>query len=257
MRYDEFRDRLQNALRDTGLHFQYAGPAAETMELANGSRRWERYVRRATLQDPEPFHISAKVAFEWSPVDAARAYTCEEDLLTDLLGRKQRYPKTQQRWTRVDLALRGTLPYGSTTPMPDLQLFSPWSSAVGEKLDRLLPESEERGGRIVAITGGREEVTVEAHSSPDGMLCLRGVAASGFRLVRIPRVWDDPARQRTEKHSDEELAQLAARFRDAIDEWSKSVADLARWIRYSPPPPGTKPAEPWVKDENEDPETIH
>ncbi len=109
MRYDEFRDRLQNALRQTGLFFQHAG-SAETMELANASRHWEGYVRRASLEELEPFHVSAKVTFEWSPVDAARAYTCEEDLLTELLGRKQRYPKTRQRWTRVDLALRATLP---------------------------------------------------------------------------------------------------------------------------------------------------
>ena len=135
MRYDEFRDRLQNALREAGLFFQYAGPAAETMELANASLRWECYVRRATLQDSEPFHISAKLNFEWSAVNAARAYTCEEDLLTELLGRKQRYPKTQQRWTRVDLALRATLPYGSTTPMPDSQIFGPWIDSVEEKLE--------------------------------------------------------------------------------------------------------------------------
>ncbi len=237
MRYDEFRDRLQDALRGTGLFLQHAGLPSETMDLAAASRRWEAYIRQPSAQNSEPFHISAKVTFEWDPINAARGYTCEEDLLTELLGRKQRYPKTRQRWTRVDLALRATLPLGSTTLMPD--------------------SHQQREGRIVAITGGRDEVTIEAHSSPDGMLCLRGVAASGFRIVRIPRIWDDPARQRTEKDSDKELAQLAASFREAIDEWSKSVADLARWIRYSPPPPGTKPAEPWFEDENEDPETIH
>jgi len=257
MRYDEFRDRLQDALRGTGLFLQHAGLPSETMDLAAASRRWEAYIRQPSSQNSEPFHISAKVTFEWDPINAARGYTCEEDLLTELLGRKQRYPKTRQRWTRVDLALRATLPFGSTTLMPDWQVFGAWTTSVGEKLDRLLAESQQREGRIVAITGGRDEVTIEAHSSPDGMLCLRGVAASGFRIVRIPRIWDDPARQRTEKDSDKELAQLAASFREAIDEWSKSVADLARWIRYSPPPPGTKPAEPWFEDENEDPETIH
>ena len=257
MRYDEFRDRLQDALRETGLSFQYAGLPTETLDLANTGRRWDVYVRRATLPDPEPFHISAELAFEWSPVNAARAYTCEEDLLTEILGRKQRYPKTQQRWTRVDLALRGMLPYGSTTPMPDSQIFGSWTSSVGEKLDKLLTEYQEREGRIVAITGAREEVAVEARSSPDGLLFLRGVTVSGFRLVRIPRAWDDPARQRAEKDIGEELAQLAGRFRDAIDEWGKSVADLARWIRYSPPPPGTKLAEPWFEAENDEPETIH
>ena len=35
--------------------------------------------------------------------------------------------------------------------------------------------------------------------------------------------------------NDRGLVQLAERFRNGIDERSKSVADLARWIRYSPP----------------------
>jgi len=45
-------------------------------------------------------------------------------------------------------------------------------------------------------------------------------------------------------------------------EWIKNVSELATWIRYSPPPPGAKPIEPWFEDQSEDdddggPETIH
>jgi len=257
MRYDEFRDRLQDALRGTGLFLQHAGLPSETMDLASASRRWEAYIRQPASQNSEPFHISAKVTFEWDPINAARGYTCEEDLLTELIGRKQRYPKTQLRWTRVDLMLHATLPYGSTTPMPDLQIFGPWTSSVGEKLDKLLVESKEREGRLVAITGGRAEIAAEVCGGSGGALFLKGVAVSGFRLVRIPRVWDDPVRRSSEMDIGGELAQLAVRFRDAIDEWNKSIADLARWIRYSPPPPGTRPAGPWFESENEEPETIH
>ncbi len=158
---------------------------------------------------------------------------------------------------RVDLELRGALPYGTTTPMPDSQILGSWTNSAEEKLDKLLTEFSERAGQIVSVTGGHELISVEARSSPGGTLFLGGVAVSGFRLVRMPRVWDDPGRQRTEKGNDEELAQLCRRFRDAIDEWSKSVTDLARWIRYSPPPAGSKPAEPWLEDESEDPETVH
>jgi hypothetical protein len=75
--------------------------------------------------------------------------------------------------------------------------------------------------------------------------------------VRVPRVWDDPARRVIEKDCDDELALLAARFKGAIVEWTKRVADLARWIQYSPPAPGRKPAEPWFEDEIEDSEVIH
>ena len=70
----------------------------------------------------------------------------------------------------------------------------------------------------MAVTGGWEEVTIEARSNADGVVFLMGVAASGFRLVRVSRVWDDPARRRTEKDNDRELVQLAERFRNGIDE---------------------------------------
>jgi hypothetical protein len=53
-------------------------------------------------------------------------------------------------------------------------------------------EYKEREGRILAVRAGREEVTVEAHSSSDGMLFLTGISVSGFRIVQILRAWDDP-----------------------------------------------------------------
>ena len=141
--------------------------------------------------------------------------------------------------------------------MPDPEIFGSWVGPVGERLDRLFVEHREREGRIVAVTGARDEITVEARSIPDGTMSLTGLSVSGFRLVRLPRVWDDPARRVKEKDSDDELAQLAARFKGAIDEWIRGLADLARWIQYSPPAPGSKPAEPSFDDDIEDAETIH
>jgi hypothetical protein len=52
------------------------------------------------------------------------------------------------------------------------------------------------------------------------------------------------------------------RFKTALDEWTKSVSELATWIRYSPPPSGAKPVEPSFDDQSEDdddsgPETTH
>ncbi|MBI4473470.1 MAG: hypothetical protein HY646_12440 [Acidobacteria bacterium] len=256
MRYNEFRDRFQDALREAELFFQYGEQPIEIIDLASTSRRWKLYIR-LSAQNPEPFHVSAKISFNWSPVNAARAYTCEEDLLTELIGRKQRPAKTEQRWARVNLALYATLPYGSTTPIPDPQIFGSWTGSAGEKLDKWLTEFKERQGRVVAVTGGREEVEVEARSNAEGVLFLKGVSVSGFRIVRVPRVWDDPDRREAEKDIDEELARLARRFKDALDEWTRSVAELARWIRYAPPPPEAKPVEPWFEDENGGPETIH
>lgn len=262
MRYAEFRDRLEDALQEAGLFFHDADRRAETIDLADTVRSWKAYVRRAAPLSAEPFHVSAVVGFEWGPVDAARAYTCEEDLLTELVGRRSRPIRTERRWTRIDLSLHASLPYGSTTSMPEPDVFGAWTAAVVEKADAAFTDIEEKKGRIVAVMGGHGGVEVQAHCKLDGVVSLTAVAISGFRTVHVPRVWDSPERRKAERDPRDELGRLARRFKTALDEWTKSVSELATWIRYSPPALGAKPVEPWFDDQSEDddddgPETTH
>jgi len=76
MRYDEFRDQFQDALRDVGLFLQHIGNPIETIELSGTGRRWKVYISRSSPPNTEPFHVTAKIAFDWSPFDAARSCTC-------------------------------------------------------------------------------------------------------------------------------------------------------------------------------------
>jgi hypothetical protein len=219
------------------------------------------HVHRATPANAEPFHVFAAIAFEWSPVDAARAYTCEEDLLTERVGRRTRLPRTERRWTRVDLSLRATLPYGSTTVIPEPELFGGWTATVVKNADAAFTHVEERDGRIVAVLGGHGDLGMQANCSPDGVLFLSAVSISGFGMIRVPRVWDRPERRTAEAESHREFTRLARTFKTALDDWTESIAALATWIRYAPPSPGAKPFEPWFDDECEDddggPETMH
>jgi hypothetical protein len=173
MRYDEFRDQLEDALRAAGL---FAHNPVETIELSGTGRCWKAYVLRSSTST-EPFQVSAKITFDWSPLNVARAYTCEEDLLAELLGRKQGSGKTAQRFTRVDLELRASLPYGSTTALPDPKIFGSWTDSVSRKLDRLLTEFKERQGRLVAVLGAREEVEIQARCDAEGSLSQRPVGS--------------------------------------------------------------------------------
>jgi hypothetical protein len=204
---------------------------------------------------------SRNVATDFSAADSCANSRFATSFSPTIHFRIQRLLKTERRWIRVDLALYAGLPYGSTAPMLDTQLFGSWIAMVGQKLGKLVSEFKERQQRVVAVMGACEEVEVESRCSAEGVLSLKGVSVSGFRLIRIPRVWDDPGRRKTEKDIGEELARLARRFRDALDEWTGSVAELARWIRYTPPPPESRSVEPWFEDEEEDedggPETIH
>lgn len=135
MRYADFRDRLEAALLAEGLLFPGADRRVETIDLADTVRSWEVNVYRAARVDTTPFDVSAAIGFQWSPVDAARAYTSEEDLLTDLVGRRRRSPRTERRWTRVDLRLHASLPYGSTTSIPEPSVFGAWTAAVVGQAD--------------------------------------------------------------------------------------------------------------------------
>jgi hypothetical protein len=262
VRYAEFRDRLEDALQETGLFFHDAHRRVETIDLADTLRSWKVHVGRAAPPSAEPFHVSAEIGFEWSPVDAARAQTCEEDLLTELVGRRRRPIRTDRRWTRINLSLHASLPYGSTTSMPEPHVFGAWTAAVIEKADAVFTDIKEKNGHIVAVMGGHGDVEVHAHCAPGGVVSLKAVAISGFRTVHVPRIWDNPQRREAERDPRDELDRLARRFETALEEWTKSVSALATWIRYSPPPPGAKPVEPWFGDQSEDdddggPETTH
>jgi hypothetical protein len=100
--YAEFRDRLEGALWEAGLLVHDADRRVEAIDLADTVRRWRVYIIRAAPRSTEPFHVSAEIGFDWSPVDAAQAYSCEEDLLTQLIGTRRRPTRTERRWTRVD-----------------------------------------------------------------------------------------------------------------------------------------------------------
>lgn len=252
MRYAEFRDRLEAALQDAGLSIHGANRRIETIDIADTARTWKVDVRRDASPRADPFHVSAAISFEWSPVDAARAYTTEEDLLTELVGRRRRPIRTERRWARIDLSLSASLPYGSTTSMPEPAVFGSWTRSVMEKADAVFTDIVEKKGRIVAVLGAHGDVEVQAHCTSDGVVSLKAVAISGFRMVPVPRVWDDPERRDAEKNPRDDLGRLARRFKTALDEWTASVSELATWIRYSPPPPGSRPVEPRVEDPSED-----
>ena len=145
--------------------------------------------------------------------------------------------------------------------MPDRETFEPWIEHVTDALADF-NEARERKGRIVAILGGHGDLGIEAGCKLDGVASLKGVSVAAFKMVRVPRVRDDPARQEKEKHIGSELHRLAKRFREAFEGWTVSVAELAKWLKYSPPPPDAKPVEPWFlgDDEAEDdggPGTTH
>jgi hypothetical protein len=239
MRYDEFRDSLVNMLSAAGLFAEIEGSALETIEISDSIRHWKQRIRTAAPMLRDPFHIEARVSFEWGPTDAARAHIDDEYVLLKLLGERKQYPLTGPRLLRVELKLRALLPHGSRTPIPAPPLLGSWASSVGTKLDKALPDLQDEDGRTRSFTGGREgDISIRVYLSPEGALFLQGAAVKCFRYVRIPRVWDERL-PKPDPPAADELDELAGCFRYAVDEWNLGVADLAKSIQYAPPRPET------------------
>jgi hypothetical protein len=73
---------------------------------------------------------------------------------------------------------------------------------------------------------------------------------------------EDPVRRDAEKGAATELSKPAQKFKYSLDEWRIRIAELAKWIRYTPPPADSIQVEqPFEEQEDEDgedgPETIH
>jgi hypothetical protein len=251
MRYDEFRDRWLAALRGARVP-SYQDRPEETVNLTTMGRRWEVHV---IGRSADPFHSAATIGFDWDPFESARSYTCEEDLLTDLHGRRAAR-STQPRLIRMDFVFRAGLTWGSTIPLPAAEVWNPWAEAVQEKLDDTLAVTRRRKAPGSVWRG---ELELEGAAAPDGSFALHGISSSSGELIVIPRVWSDSRRQEREGSATKRIEELAARIRKGLDAWLDSVDELARWLRYAP---GAAPVRPRPRSrspggDDSGPETTH
>lgn len=87
------------------------------------------------------------------------------------------------------------------------------------------------------------------------------MSVPAYEMIVVPRIWDDPRRRAREASADEQINELAGRFRGALDAWTASVGELVRWLRYAPGPPRApsrrRRSEPFPDDGDVGPETTH
>jgi hypothetical protein len=226
MRYDELRDRWQEALRAARV-MSYQDRPEESIDVTSMTRKWKVYLIPTSV---EPFHTGATIGFRWDPFESARSYTCEEDLLRELLGRESRR-STQQRLVRVDFEFRAALHYGSTTPLPAPEVWRSWVAATEGKLDGALAAKRRRKELVPEWRGDLE---IGGHTSPEGVFALQDMSVRAFEMLAIPRIWDDPGRQQRERSAGARIDDLANRLRGALDVWAASVGDLVQWFPSEP-----------------------
>lgn len=227
MRYDQFRDRWQAALEAVNLLTPHDRPR-ETIDLITGGREWQ-VTGILFPQRAEPFHVSATVGFLWDPFEAARSYTTEEDLLTEVLGRGRSGARTMQRLVRVVVAFNAALPHGTTAPLPAADTWAAWVRSAEARIDEQLL-APRRQARIPAWRGDLE---IQAQTGPGGTIALTRVSVPAFDMVIVPRLSDPPKRQDA---GHPRLDELTRRFRRGFDAWMGSVAELGGWLRETPVP---------------------
>lgn len=140
MRYNELRDTLLRALRDS--RFRVIGRPSETIDLTTTTRRYETFLEDVAVQRAEPFYVAASVAFQWDPFESARTYTNEDDLISELLGRNEETIDTMPRSLRVDFVLKASLSYEIQVPLLGVDRWRSWASRDTRKP----PHSSADGG---------------------------------------------------------------------------------------------------------------
>lgn len=189
-------------------------------------RSFKTTLGSATDQPAEPFFVTASVSFEWDPLESARTYTNEDDLLTELLGREDEPVDTMPRSLRIDFVLNAGLPYEAQVPMPGPDLWRSWSRSVYEGLADSSPtEAPEHLGRPVLVTGWGGTLTVESRCAADGDVFLHAVSLPTWQSVVLPRL-RDAVDEDPEFDIDLQLDALAEKYRGALDEWMASVVEL-------------------------------
>ncbi|MBL0194009.1 MAG: hypothetical protein IPQ09_07245 [Myxococcales bacterium] len=168
--------------------------------------------------------MAASISFEWSALQAARAATCEEDLIAELLG-DDGGVETERPSLRVDIKLHAGLPSGKRIPMPAATVWAKWSRealARLEKVEPLIAEDAVREtpeGRL-AILAWQGDPEAKITCNPLGELRLESLTVRAFQSIDLPRTWDDPAREPDEApHA--QLRAMFERVRAALYAWGE------------------------------------
>ncbi|KYF57877.1 hypothetical protein BE04_20390 [Sorangium cellulosum] len=228
MDFDDFRNTWRHALAASRL--SVLGFEVETLELRSAERRFKIHVEPLGGQQTEPFCVSAALSWRWCPLLTARGRTCEEDMLTELLGRGGEELETERPWIRVDVKLSARTPFGKALPMPGKEAWSRWArEALGrlEQVERLLPDEviEVDGDGRLALLAWQGDPTVRLVCSPAGELRLSDVELSAWQAIDLPRRWNDPERE-ADDPPDAQIAGLLARVRASLFAWMEVLDHL-------------------------------
>jgi hypothetical protein len=227
MDHDEFREAWLDALRAEEL-LRYPDRPDDRIDLAKMSREHSLRIGMGHRQQAEPFFVSMVLSWTWSPVHAARTYTNEGDLLSDLLGRKQAQDLiTERPWLRLDVKFCANMSYGEPLPLRGAKSLQQWTDKVARDLKPYLRTRVESTKKVEAIHAYLGDPEVRTQCDGAGELVLLGVELEAWRAVTLPRE-SDTAELITEDATAISLQRFAKDVRGAFAAWSASLNVMLR-----------------------------
>jgi hypothetical protein len=221
VRYDEFLAAWRQVFEDPRRFSRLESPT-ERIDLTSMGREYATRLMAGGLAI-EPFTTSVLLFWRWDSLQSARTATTEEDVLTELLGRRGSDVGTEPPWLRVDVTLAAKVHLDASLPVPEPAIWGRWISELDLRLEHHLPRA---GKQVGSVSGWRGDPTVELRCGKDGQLLLSGVEVAAFEPVPLPRRWDNPERREKDRDPPERLEEIANRLRGALRVWTEALRTL-------------------------------
>ena len=222
MNYEEFKEQFLEAIHSSKLGLMGLTPT-ETLDLRTMARSFEAHVEPFDSRREGRFYVNAKISWRWDAALTARFLTCEEHVLSEMLGRDKADVDTEQPWIRIDVRLHiGVMPNAEAFVLPKPQAWSHWVLTVNELLggpDRLVSGEVTNTGLFMSWRG-QPEVTVMGNEQ--GQPVVWSINVSAFELVKLPRLWDNPERE-PDDDPREQIEAMLGRLERALGVWRESV----------------------------------
>ena len=225
MMYETFRTLWTQALKACDLQL-FEHTIQETLDPVSLKRSHRALARRQRESNElPPFSVSVELTWEWDALLTARFATTEEDVLTELFGRKQRPKYTQAPWLRLDVRLLARVQGDGFYPFPGSSAWRDWTAMVFAEVSPHFPNVMDDDPKMPSVVSWCQEPEIQLTCSASGQLYLLGVSLAAAQLIYLPRQWDDLQR-RSDPDPQKQLAEFFRRLHAGLGTWQDALDEL-------------------------------
>jgi hypothetical protein len=190
------------------------------------TRSYELILYGGSQPKSEPFHMTAKIEWDWDATLSARYATTEEDMLMQIFGDFDIHTEdTVPPILRIDVCLSAGVTYGTVYPMPAPVQWQRWVRQVSDGLQLILPTGYDEEGGICAYS---DPIQANVKVLEDGRLNLESMMFKAWQTIRLPRQWDDPDKR--DPSPVDELRDFARRIARAMSALENGLPYLVNGI---------------------------